>query len=215
MNRRLLLLTSIAGVLALVLAVSRLTPSQTADAPQPLPPPAAPSAPAERSTALNPLEDMIPESFAAITQRPLFNPGRAPRAPQQPEPPPPVVAEAPPPAGPLGPRAEDYKLVAISSGPTGYVAALRILASGEVLYLREGQPVQSWTVMKISDTSVIIGSEQASIELALFPGGAPAATPAPVVGTPGPLPEDIESANDAYHAATEEMDPYANTEMPQ
>lgn len=212
MNRRLLLLCSIAAVLAIVLLIGRTAPPTMVD-PTPLPDAgdtAAAPPPVDAVPLLNPLEEMTPGSFAAILQRPLFNPGRTPRAeeaPPAPQPSAPVPAQ---PAGPQGPRAEDFKLVAISSGPTGRIAALRILASGEVLYLREGQPVEAWTVLAISETSVVIGTTQSSIELSLFPGGSGMAAPAPVNASIPPLSEEIEDANDAYHAATEEYDPYAN-----
>jgi hypothetical protein len=214
MNRRLLLLSSVAVVLAAVLVLDRAAPPGAVEPPPPPEEAVSPTAP-DAGTPLNPLQGLVPERYAAMVERPLFNPGRAPRALEEAAMPAPAVAETLPDAGPLGPRAEDFKLVAISSGPSGHVAALRIAATSEVLYLREGQPVQSWTVMKISDTSVVIGSEQGSIELSLFPGGASAAMPAPAAGMDTPLPEEIEDANDAYHAATGEMDPNANTEIPQ
>lgn len=206
MNRRLLMLSSAAMLLAAILLVERAVPLHADESAEPLP--AVPSA-AVDGPPLNPLQDLTPESFTAIVERPLFNPGRSPR-PLEEQATPPVPVDTPPPAGPQGPRAEDFKLVGISSGPTGRIAALRFAAGGDVLYLREGQPVQSWTVLAITDTSVVIGSEQASITLTLFPGGAEAPQPVPESVAIPPLSEEIESANDAYHAATEEFDPYAD-----
>jgi len=206
MNRRPLILSSVAILLTAFLLVERPVMPHAQETSEPLP--AVPSA-ADGEPLLNPLQELTPENFTAIVERPLFNPGRAPRALEQ-QALPPMPADTPPPPGPQGPRAEDFKLVGISSGPAGRIAALRLAAGGDVLYVREGQPVESWTVLTITETSVVIGSDQASITLSLFPGGAQAAQPAPAIPAIPPLSEEIEDANDAYHAATEEMDPYAD-----
>lgn len=208
MNRRLLMLSSAAVLLAAFMMVERAITLHAEESSGP--PPAVPSA-AVDGPPLNPLQDLTPESFTAIVERPLFNPSRSPRPLEQ-QAPPPVPVDTPPPVVPLGPRAEDFKLVGISSGPTGRIAALRLAAGGDVIYVQEGQPVQSWTALAINGTSVVIGSEQASITLSLFHGGAGAPMPAPASVEIPPLSEDIESANDAYHAATEEFDPYANNQ---
>jgi hypothetical protein len=174
MNLRLLLLSGVALGLGVILLLDRQEtpplPQQDAADVAETSPPALPEAPQEGQDAmLNPLENIEAESFSAVMDRPLFNPGRAPR-PEDAPPEPPPVQEAPPemPASAPGPRAEDFTLVAISAGPSGRVAALRLMATGEVLYLREGQPVQSWSVLSVGDRSVVIGTPQDSVTLTLF-----------------------------------------------
>ena len=170
MNRRLILLVSVALLLGLVLLLDR------SGSPAPEPVAAAGQAePAEppdpgAGARLNPLEELDAASFAATLESPLFNPGRAPRpqelpaeaAPPPPEPPPEMPVAA------AGPGADDYDLVAIASGPAGRVAALRSAATGEVLYLREGQPLEAWHVLSLGDRSVVIGTPESNIELTLF-----------------------------------------------
>lgn len=204
MNRRLLLLASVAVVLAIVLLLDRGAPPPLGELAPPastVEPPAA-SPDTEAQALLNPLEGMSAGSFTGILERPLFNPARTGRAPEAVAPAPmPVVDEAPPPPETPGPRPEDIALVAISSGPSGRIAALRVTATGEVFYLREGQPVQSWTVFSVSDRSVVVGTAQSSIELSLFPskaGGSPAVPFVP----PGPV---IEPDFDSSY--TEQMSP--------
>lgn len=205
MNRRLLLLCSVAAVLAIVLLVDRGV------APPPVEPvvqvskvetPAA-EPETDGQAMLNPLEGMVPEGFTAMLERPLFNPTRTARAPDTPASPPlPAVSEAPPPVGLQGPRAEDFKLVAISAGSTGRVAAVRVVATGEVLYLREGQPVQTWTVLAVEDRSVVIGTAGSSIELTLFPGVAGGEPPE---AAPPPPPAEPVIESDPYHSYSEDM----------
>jgi hypothetical protein len=175
MNRRLLLLVSVAVVLALVLLFDRgvAPPVETSEAPAP--PVERPQASAEEGTVnqamLNPLQALDAGNFTAMLERPLFNPGRAERAPEPPpEPPPPPMEELPPEMPPEspGPLAQDFTLIAVAAGPSGHVAAVRLAATGEVLYLREGQPVQSWSVMAVNDRSVVIGTAESSVELSLF-----------------------------------------------
>ncbi len=150
---------------------------------------------------LNPLHGLEAERFRAVIEQPLFNPGRAPR-PTEPPPPPPAPPVEPQPAEatpPSGPTAEDFNLLAVSAGPEGRVAVLRIVASGEVLYLREGHVVETWTLLTVTDRSVVIGTAEHNVTISLFEAAAPAdqdtaagedvpgeqALPAPA---PGPAP---------------------------
>ena len=130
-----------------------------------------PGPPAE----LNPLEGLRAESFSALLERPLFNPGRMPRP--EVSLPPPVVEEPPPAVEPVavGPNAQDFKLLAIAVGPAGRVAALRLAASGEVLYLREGNPVETWTVIAMTDRALVIGTSEINVTLNLFEEDQPVA----------------------------------------
>lgn len=182
MTRRLLLLGSTAVVLGALLWMDRGGPPPP---PEAAVPPAVNQPSDRRSEAgatqaqamLNPLERLDAGSFSAMLERPLFNPGRAPRpAEPPPEPPPPPVEAAPEmPPQELGPRAEDFSLVAIAAGPSGGVAAVRIAATGEMLYLREGQPILEWTVLTVGNRSVVIGTPESKVELGLFDSDAPQA----------------------------------------
>jgi len=80
------------------------------------------------------------------------------------------VEEPPPemPPEPQGPVAQDFVLVAVAAGPSGHVAAVRLASTGEVLYVREGQPVLSWNVMKVNDRSVVIGTPESNVEITMF-----------------------------------------------
>jgi hypothetical protein len=200
MNRRLVLLSSVALVLFIVLLLDRgvAPPSVEPVAPVGAVEPPEASLDAAAETPLNPLESMIPESFAVMLERPLFNPTRSGPLEEAP------AAEPLPaaPDAPQGPQAEDFKLVAISAGPSGRVAVLRLAATGDVLYLREGQPLQSWSVLSVGEQSVVVGTAQSSIELKLFPGAASDAQPAPAAPY-APMEPVVES--DAYHSFSEEM----------
>lgn len=121
---------------------------------------------------LNPLEGLDVQSFAAIVEQPLFNPGRMPRPVEEPPPPPEPVDAPEPQAEPVvqdtGPVAGDYRLLAVSSGPAGRVAALRLNQSSEVIYVREGQDVQQWKVLTLGPRSIVIGTPEQNVEVVMF-----------------------------------------------
>jgi hypothetical protein len=192
MNRRLLLLGSVAIALALFLLWDRAPPAQDSEAP--VPAAERPQVSAGEGTGapalLNPLQTLDGGRFTAMLERPLFNPGRAARPPEPPPappPPPPPMEELPPemPPQPPGPAAQDFTLIAVAAGPSGHVAAVRVAATGEVLYLREGQPVLSWNVMKVNDRSVVIGTPGSNVEITLF-GDEATAAQAPTELAPPP-----------------------------
>ena len=198
MNRRLILLGSVAALLAAFVLVdgqwplSQLTGPETMDATPDAPPAAVPAG----SLELNPLEGLAAQSFTALHERPLFNPGRTPRPAEPPPPPPPPAPEEPPPPPPVvetpsGPNPEDFQLLAIAAGPKGRVAALRVSETGEVLYLREGQPVLNWTMLAVGDRKVTIGTPEASIDLGLFEAGATGETAEAPEPQPEPPPEQL------------------------
>ncbi len=200
MNRRLMLLSSIALLLGAVLLVDWAgppPPSQT-EAPDVMDKPPATSSEAgaaQVQATLNPLQSLDAGSFTAMLERPLFNPGRAPRPAEPPPEPPPPVEQAPPEMLPEepGPRVEDFALVAIAAGPSGRVAAVRLATTGEVLYLREGQSVQAWSVLAVGNRTVVIGTSESSVELSLFDSDAPRAAEAVKEAMP---PGDEESSFD-------------------
>ena len=129
---------------------------------------------------LNPLEGLDAQSFTAIVEQPLFNPGRTLRPVEQPPPPPePTAAPEPEPvAEDTGPVAGDYRLLAVASGPAGRVAALRLNQSSEVVYVREGQDVQQWKVLTVGPRSIVIGTPEQNVEVVMFENtDEPAGTP--------------------------------------
>lgn len=150
---------------------------------------------------LNPLEGLTAERFAAVLEKPLFNPGRAPRPAEAPPPPPPPEDQPPPEAPPEAPvpNAEDYALLAVAAGPSGHVAALRLAATGEVLYLREGQPIGEWTVVSVSDRSIVIGTPDNNVTLNLFQSNG--------MGAEAPPPQDPPLPPEAPPPGSTELAP--------
>ena len=198
MNRRLAGLATVAALLGGYLAFDGLPSLAPGGGEQPV---TSTSVPRTAEVKLNPLEGIDPESFTAIVDQPLFNPSRKPRPPAPVTPPAPEVeqpvVEQPPPPPPLpqGPGPEDYKLLGVSSGPEGRIAALRVAASGDVVYLRKGESVDSWSVVDVGDRSVAIGTPENPVTFSMFAAGEPGSPDdaemggeAPAQGQPLPLP---------------------------
>lgn len=197
-NTRLVALSAVAALLGgyvLVEGFGSFAPGGSGQAPA-----VDTAAPRVAAAKLNPLDGLDPESFSAIVEKPLFNPTREPRpqAPVAPPPPPeqPVAQQPPPPPpAPQGPGPEDYKLLGVSVGPDGRIAALRVASSGEVVYLRKGESVDNWSVVDVGDRSVAIGNPDSPVTYSMFDtggdtgadGGQPAAPP-PGQAQPLPLP---------------------------
>lgn len=178
MNSRLMLLTAAA------LALGALTYHQYKDylpdfgsnggarAPVPAEIAAGGAAPVE----LNPIAGLDPKSYASILERPLFNPSRQPRPPEappeetlMPEPElPPLPPEPAPEPPPAGPNAGDYRLLGVSAGPDGRLAAVEVASTSEVIYVRQGDTAGEWTVLEVGDRSVTIGSSENAVTLNLF-----------------------------------------------
>jgi hypothetical protein len=197
MNRNLMILSAIALLLGAYVAAERLPdgwrPNGSTGEDSAAPAAVSGSAAQAAGARLNPLDGLAADSFAAVLERPLFNPGRAPR-PVEPPPPPPPPEEPPPPEAPpppAGPAAEDFALLAVAGGPSGYVAAIRIAATGEVVYLREGQPIAEWTIISISDRSAVIGTPENNVTLSMFETAAPESAPPSAPDMPTPPPEDM------------------------
>ena len=200
MNRRLAGLATVAALLGGYLAFDGLPSFAPGGDEQPVTSTST-SVPRTAEVKLNPLEGLDPESFTAIVDQPLFNPSRKPRPPVPVTPPAPEVeqpvVEQPPPPPPLpqGPGPEDYKLLGVSSGPEGRIAALRVAASGDVVYLRKGESVDSWSVVEVGDRSVAIGTPENRVTFSMFAAGGPGSPDdadmggeAPAQGQPLPLP---------------------------
>ena len=210
MNRRLMLLSAVAlGLVGVVLAdqggLLSLFRAERQDVPPAPDVVAAAPGQARPPVQLNPLEALDANAFTVMLERPLFNPSRAARPPAPPPPPPEeTVAETPPEPVNTGPDMADFKLLAVSSGPQGKVAALRRVSSGEVLYLREGQPLDGWSVLAIAEKSIAVGTAETSVELRLFDdegSGASSAGPAEPAAQ-APSGEDLPP----YDPSTEQMD---------
>jgi hypothetical protein len=171
-NRRLVGLAAVAALLGGYLTYEGFGPAGTGPGGD-----AASSnggAPRAVTIKLNPLQDLDADAYPDIVARPLFNPSRQPRpaAPPAPPPPPvveqPVVEQPPPPPPPQGPGPDDYKLLGVSSGPDGRIAALRIAASGDVVYLRKGEGVDQWSVVDVGERSIVIGTSENPVTYSLF-----------------------------------------------
>lgn len=170
MNRRLVGMAAVVALLGGYLAYDHFG-SQPPGGSEAVAPGAEVARPA--AVKLNPLQDLDPETYTAIVERPLFNPSRQPRPPELVATPQPPVAEQPPPPPPpppvpQGPGPEDYKLLGVASGPDGRIAALRVASNGEVVYLRKGESVDSWTVVDVGDRSVAIGTPDNPVTFSLF-----------------------------------------------
>lgn len=169
MNTRLAGLGVLAVLLGGYLAVEELGLFQSAEPVQVASPAATPAASA--AMKLNPLQGLDPANYPAIVEKPLFNPSRRPPPAESAPPPPaeqPVAEEPPPPPAPAGPGPEDYKLLGVSAGPDGRIAVLRIAASDDVVYLRQGETIDSWTVIDIGDRSVEIGTPENPVTFSMF-----------------------------------------------
>ncbi|WP_374332075.1 hypothetical protein [Aestuariivirga sp.] len=170
MNRRLVALSAVAAMLGGYLIFQGLDQSPSGggdDAPKAVAVPALTDA-----VKLNPLKGLDPSAFTAIVEHPLFNPSRQPR-PQEPvaAPQPPQVEQPPPvlpPPEPAGPGPDDYKLLGVSSGPDGRIAALRVASSGDVVYVRKGESVDNWSIVDVGDRSVAIGTADNPVTYELF-----------------------------------------------
>jgi hypothetical protein len=174
-NKRLAGLAAVAALLGGYLAFDGLPSLAPGGGEQPV---TSAGVPRTGEVTLNPLEGLDPESFAAIVDQPLFNPSREPRPPVPVTPPAPEVEQPvmeppPPPPPPQGPGPEDYKLLGVSAGPDGRIAALRIAASGEVVYLRKGESVDSWSVVDVGDRSVAIGTPENPVTFNMFASAGP------------------------------------------
>lgn len=177
MNKRLLLMSSVAVVLGgyvllgeggLLAALWR--PSAPVGEVAPQQGGVANSGTPREGVKLNPLQGLEAQAFPAIVDQPLFNPGRAPRPaePPPPAPEPAPVAEPEPAPQETGPVASDYKLLAVSTGPAGQVAALRLNQSSEVVFVRAGQDVQQWKVISVGPRSIVIGTPEQNVEISMF-----------------------------------------------
>lgn len=198
MNRRLAGLAAVAALLGGYLAFDGLPSFGPGGSEQPV---TTAGAPRTAQVKLNPLDGLDPESFTAIVDKPLFNPSREPRPPEPVAPPAPEVEQPvveqppPPPPPPQGPGPEDYKLLGVSGGPDGRIAALRITTSGEVVYVRKGESVDSWSVVDVGDRSVAIGTAENPVTFSMFeasgsgtPDDAQMVGDQPAQGQPLPLP---------------------------
>ncbi len=182
MNRRLLLMSATAAVLGAYVLIGeggvhsglwQPSPPQSGAADPVAAQDAAATGGAPRAgLKLNPLQGLDALSFPAIVEQPLFNPGRMPRPTEAP-PPVDVPSPAPEPAPePMpeaaGPVAADYRLLAVSSGPAGRVAALRFNQTGEVVFLREGGDVDQWKVLAVGPRTITIGTPEQNVDLVMF-----------------------------------------------
>jgi general secretion pathway protein N len=131
----------------------------------------------------NPVAALSLEQLSATRERPLFSPARRiPTAPE-PAPPPPPVAVAPPAPAP----APTLALFGIVADEDGARAIVRTGTSNDILRLRVGDVVESWTVAEIGRTEVVLRLGERSETVGLFATDSrkvPARAPAKVVPPP-------------------------------
>ena len=152
---------------------------------------------------LNPLEGLAAESFAAVLERPLFNPGRTPR--------PRGTAATSAAAGGTAPTRSRRRLQPAPTRRISHCSPLRAgrqglsqrfasLPRARCSTCVEGQPVEQWTLISVSDRSVVIGTPEDNVTISMFehnddeppPPSTPEAPPAfPGNIQPPMTPEDL------------------------
>lgn len=145
--------------------------SGSGEATAPPPPADAGTPPGSGTAAANPLHDLTSAQLAEITERPLFNPTRAPR----PAPEPAIVTPEPADTTPAPAAPEvnpaDYQLLAVASGDMGRVAVVRFAPENRIYHLRQGQYLSDWLVEDVSDRSVKLSHAGQNFEIAMFKPG--------------------------------------------
>jgi hypothetical protein len=129
---------------------------------------------AEQAPALaNPLAALSLDDLSATRERPLFSPTR--RLPAEPPPaaPPPPVVAAPAPPAPVPTLA----LFGIIADAEGARAMVRTGASKDILRLRVGDTVESWTVARIGRTELVLQLGERTETVTLFAPNASQARP--------------------------------------
>lgn len=131
----------------------------------------------------NPVAALSLEQLWATRERPLFSPARRlPAAPEPAPPPPPMAVAAPAPA-----PAPTLALFGIVADADGARAIVRAGGSNEILRLRVGDLVESWTVAEIGRTEVVLRLGERSETVGLFaPDSRKAPARAPVKVVPPP-----------------------------
>jgi hypothetical protein len=130
---------------------------------------------APRPVLANPTAALSLEQLSATRQRPLFSSAR--RLPTAPPPasPPPPAAETPAPPAP----APSLALFGIVADEDGARALVRTGASPEILRLRVGDTVESWTVADIGRTEVVLRLRDRTETIGLFAVNGRKGTPSP------------------------------------
>ncbi len=117
--------------------------------------------------SLNPQSQLEIADLSAITERPLFNPTRAPAEAQQevvtesaevPEPP--VVENA------IDPN--DFTLLAVADNTENRIALVRRNSTNEIFHLQEGQSFSDWQVLTVGSRKITLGLNGNTVELEMF-----------------------------------------------
>jgi hypothetical protein len=176
-NRRLLLLVAAAGGLAAYGVWSdegglfkRLTGAGVdlvASTPATIPEVSKTVATVTPAKSLNPLGGLAVDALSAISERPLFNPSRAP-APQEQQ-----VATEPaevpvdqPEQKTFNP--DEFTLLAVSSSATGKIALVRRNTTNEIFHIKEGESLSDWQVVAVGDRQISVGIDGQTVELKMF-----------------------------------------------
>jgi general secretion pathway protein N len=143
-----------------------------------------PAEDAARPSLANPIAALSLEQLSATRERPLFSPARrVPTAPPPPASPPPPVAETPAPP----PSAPSLALFGIVADEDGARALVRTGASPEILRLRVGDTVESWTVAEIGRTELVLRLGDRTETIGLFAANGRKATPSPAASARAPM----------------------------
>ncbi|WP_400766467.1 hypothetical protein [Methylosinus sporium] len=110
---------------------------------------------------LNPLARLELKNFAETLRRPLFSATRRP-----PPSPPAVVHREPPPAPPPDPP--PLVLVGVLADDQGPRAFVRTSPTAKIRILRQGEQVESWTVVEIRPQRMVIGRDTRTSVVTMF-----------------------------------------------
>ncbi|WP_051948975.1 hypothetical protein [Methylosinus sp. PW1] len=115
----------------------------------------------EERAKLNPVAHLELKNFAETLRRPLFSATRRP----PPSPPAVVHREAPPPPPPDPPPLTLVGVLADDQGPRAFV---RTSPTAKIRILRQGEQVESWTVVEIWPQRIVIGRDTRTSVVSMF-----------------------------------------------
>jgi hypothetical protein len=117
---------------------------------------------------LNPYAGITAEELSELTDRPLFNPTRAPAAEAVVPQPAPIQTAVATAATAVGPPPGDFTLQAVASGENGQYAVVRDNTSGTVFHIKEGQPIDDWQVKEVGVRDITLMRQDRLLQLKLF-----------------------------------------------
>lgn len=144
--------------------------------------------------SLNPLSELEIAALSEITERPLFNPTRAPaEAQQEVATETAAVPETPVIDNSINP--DDFTLLAVADNSENKIALVRRNSTNEIFHLKEGQTFSDWQVLAVGDRQITLGLNGNTVDLKMF-GRRTDVPPAPVSQNEGDDSQDNGAAID-------------------